>query len=212
MRITAPQIQGECPSTARSPLNFLRRHEDGTTAIEFAIVAVPFFMFIFGLMAVSTYFFMMTSLEKGMDQASRLIRTGQAQTDGMTVKDFKNTVCLKANSKSAPTTDEAKKDPASYSGWVKCSDVQVFVQTFPSWDAVVPSNCVNNSQAVVSTAKDSDPIADYAGESNAIVLVTTCYKWKFAGKIPYIDLGQMSDGSMMMQSATAFRTEPYATN
>lgn len=210
MRTTAPHHKEDIASNARSPLNFLRRHEDGTTAIEFAIVAVPFFMFIFGLMAVSTYFFIMTSVEKGMDQASRLIRTGQAQTDGMTVKDFKNTICLKANSKDTPSAAD-KNNPASYSGWVKCPDVQVFVKTFATWADVQPNNCLNNSQAVVSTAKDSDPIATYSGDSNAIVLVTTCYRWKFAGKIPFINLGQMSDGSMMMQSSTAFRTEPYAT-
>lgn len=211
MRTTAPPRMEDIASNARSPLNFLRRHEEGTTAVEFAIVAVPFFMFIFGLMAVSTYFFIMTSVEKGMDQASRLIRTGQAQTDGMTVKDFKNTICLKANSKDAPTTDAAKNNPASYSGWVKCPDVQVFVQTFATWADVKPNNCLTNNQAVVNSAKDSDKIDQYSGTSSAIVLVTTCYRWKFAGKIPFINLGQMSDGSMMMQSSTAFRTEPYAT-
>lgn len=191
------------PELLQAPRSFLRRN-DGTTAIEFAMVAIPFFMFIFGLMGVSTYFFIMTSIEKGMDQASRLIRTGQAQSQEtpMTVGDFKRMICRKANSKS--DTDTAD------SGWVKCNQLQVFVQTYPSWAEVVPTLCLNNNQAVVNTASDSDPIAEYSGEANAIVLVTACYRWRFAGKLPYINLGQMRDGSMMMQSATAFRTEPYA--
>jgi Flp pilus assembly protein TadG len=161
-------------------------------------------MFIFGLMAVSTYFFIMTSIEKGMDQASRLIRTGQAQSQAtpMTVGDFKKMICRKANSKS--------DSDSNASGWVKCNNLQVFVQTYPSWAAVVPTSCLNNNQAVVNTASDADQIATYSGEANAIVIVTACYRWKFAGKLPFINLGQMSDGSMMMQSATAFRTEPYA--
>lgn len=187
----------------RNPRSFLRR-DDGTTAVEFAMVAVPFFMFIFGLMGVSTYFFIMTSIEKGMDQASRLVRTGQAQSTDMTVGDFRRTICRKANSKvDTDTTD---------SGWVKCKDLQIFVQTFPSWANVTPTSCLNNNQAVVNTANDSDKIADYSGEANAIVLVTACYRWKMAGKLPFINLGQMGDGSMMMQSATAFRTEPYAVS
>jgi hypothetical protein len=64
----------------------------------------------------------------------------------------------------------------------------------------------------VNTANPDDDLATYAGASNDIVLVTTCYKWDFAGKVPYINMGQMSDGSLMMQTATAFRTEPYSSN
>lgn len=202
MRLTHPQpVTNERDGRKqRNPRSFLRR-DDGTTAIEFAMVAIPFFMFIFGLMGVSTYFFIMTSIEKGMDQASRLVRTGQAQASDMTVGDFRKTICRKANSKSETDTVD--------SGWVKCNNLQIFVQTYGSWADVVPTSCLNNNQAVVNTAKDSDKIADYSGEANAIVLVTACYRWKMAGRLPYINLGQMSDGSMMMQSATAFRTEPY---
>lgn len=207
MRPTHPQSDSSKQGSVsmRNPRSFLRR-DDGTTAIEFGMVAIPFFMFVFGLIGVSTYFFIMTSIEKGMDQASRLIRTGQAQSQEtpMTVGEFKKTICRKANSKSDTDTND--------SGWVKCNNLQIFVQTYASWADVVPTSCMNNNQAVVNTAKDSDPIAAYSGEANAIVLVTACYRWKFAGKLPYINLGQMSDGSMMMQSATAFRTEPYAVS
>jgi len=188
-----------------TPFSFLRR-DDGTTAIEFGMVAISFFMFVFGLIAVSTYIFIMTSIEKGMDQASRLIRTGQAQSQEspMTVGEFKKTICRKANSKADSDTSD--------SAWVKCNNLQIFVQTYASWADVVPTSCLNNNQVVVNTASDTDPIAAYSGEANAIVLITACYRWKLAGKIPYINLGQMSDGSMMMQSATAFRTEPYAVS
>lgn len=177
----------------QSLLRRLRKNEDGTTAIEFAIVAVPFFMFIFGLMGVSSYFFIMTSVEKGMDQASRQIRTGQAQLANKTVKDFKKEICDKAGD------------------WVKCKNVQVFVQKFPDWDQVVPQPCISNNTTVVNSAGGDDLIADYAGAANDIVLVTTCYKWDFAARIPFMDVGQMNDGALMMQTATAFRTEPYSS-
>ena len=69
---------------------------------------------------------------------------------------------------------------------------------------------MNSSGAqVTNSASGSDPIATYSGASSNIVVVTTCYKWEFAQSIPYVKLGNMSDGSMMMQTATAFRTEPY---
>lgn len=178
----------------RSPANFLKRHEDGTTAIEFGIIAIPFFMFIFGLMAVSSYFFIMTSIEKGMDQSSRLIRTGQTNTMQMKVKDFKKSICDRAG------------------GWVKCNQLQVFVQKFDEWSDIAPQPCITNNKASVNTANENDDLSAYAGEATDIVLVTACYKWKFAMRLPYIDLGQMNDGSMMIQASTTFRSEPYNTN
>lgn len=172
----------------------LRSNQDGATATEFAIVAMPFFMFVLGVMGVASYFFIFTSLDKGMDQESRLIRTGQAQQSNLTVKQFKDDLCNKAGS------------------WVKCNKVQVFVQKFADWASIDPQPCIAaDGSAVVNAANENDEITKYSGEANDIVLVTTCYQWEFASKVPFIKLGQMRDGSMMMQTATAFRTEPYSS-
>lgn len=169
-----------------------RKNEDGTTAIEFAMVATPFFILVFMLIGFALYFFVMNSLDKGMDQTSRLVRTGQAQKSNMTVSGFKQGVCQGAGA------------------WVKCNKVEVFVQKFADWQSVQPQACLNSSGAQVTNgASGSDPIATYSGASSDIVIVTTCYKWEFAQNIPYIKLGNMADGSMMMQTTTAFRTEPY---
>ncbi len=170
----------------------LKRDETGATAIEFALVSLPFFMFIFGLIGISLFFFVMTSIDHGMDKESRLIRTGEAQSTNMTVDTFKAGLCAHAGT------------------WIKCPSVQIFVQHFPNWTTVQPQACLNGSgQIVTSTASGSDKIAQYSGTASEVVLVTTCYKWDFAKHIPFIKLGQMSDGAMMLQSATAFRTEPY---
>ena len=34
-------------------------------------------------------------------------------------------------------------------------------------------------------------------------------EWDFTAKLPFLKLGNMADGSMMMQTATSFRSEPY---
>lgn len=169
-----------------------KKNEDGATAIEFAMVAGPFFILVFMLIGFALYFFVMNSLDKGMDQTSRLVRTGQAQKANMTVNDFKQGVCTGAG------------------GWIKCNKVEVFVQKFADWSSVQPQACLNSSGAQVTNgASGSDPIATYSGASSDIVVVTTCYKWEFAQSIPYVKIGNMADGSMMMQTTTAFRTEPY---
>jgi hypothetical protein len=179
----------------------LRRDEKGATAIEFAIVATPFLMFVFALIGCAFYFFITSSLEMGLDQASRPIRTGQAFADPknpLTVAQFRKKIC-----------------DAAGENWINCNKLQVVAQDPDSW-ADDPSNppysCTVNSKLPSEIMKDSDPIALYTGGASHIVLVTTCYKWDLPSKIPFIKLGNSSDGSMIMQTATAFRSEPYPSN
>jgi hypothetical protein len=169
-----------------------KRDENGATAIEFAAVAMPFLMFVFGLIGMALYFFLMNSVEKGMDQTSRLIRTGQAKESGMTVDQFKQAICDKGG------------------GWIKCDKLQVFVNRFSGWDDVNPSPCVDSSKNVITNSSPGGAkISESAGNASEIVIVTSCYKWDLTASIPFIPLGNLNDGSMMMQSATAFRVEPH---
>lgn len=169
-----------------------RHNESGATAIEFAAVAGPFFAFIFGLIGIAFYFFIMNSVEKGMDQTSRLIRTGQAKESQMTVDEFKSAICNNAGQ------------------WIRCEKLQVFVNRFPTWAEVNPNPCVDSQKNVIVNSSPGDAkISESAGEASEIVIVTSCYKWDLAAKIPFLSLGNLSDGSLMMQAATAFRVEPH---
>lgn len=167
----------------------------GATAIEFSLVALPFLMFVFGLLGCALYFFIMNSLERGMDQTSRLVRTGQAVSQAMTVHDFKQSICTGAG------------------GWIQCNSLQIFVGHYKDWASVTTQPCVDSQNNVITNpAKDNDPIATYSGAASDVVLVTACYKWNTASKVPFLHLGNMPDGAMMMQTTTAFRSEPYPTS
>jgi hypothetical protein len=65
----------------------------GQTAVEFALIAAPFFFIIFGLMEICLIFIMSTVLEHAVSDASREIRTGQAQEAGFSKVEFQNSVC-----------------------------------------------------------------------------------------------------------------------
>src|SRR5262245_55624321 len=83
-----------------------RKDDSGVTAIEFAIVAMPFLMLLFGIMSVCLYFFANFTIENAVWQASRAIRTGQVQqsqgayagavTNDDRKKAFKKALCAKA--------------------------------------------------------------------------------------------------------------------
>jgi Flp pilus assembly protein TadG len=165
-----------------------REDHSGTTAVEFAIVGMPFLMFLYGIIGIGLYFTTMFTLENGLEQASRLIRTGQAQKAGMTDVQFKNVVC-------------------SYiPGFVDCQNkLLVNVRSFAEADmtpTIGRAECLNNGSLTNLTTYQP-------GTANQVVLVTLCFEWELGNKIPFIRLGDMSNGSRLIQAAAVFRTEPY---
>jgi Flp pilus assembly protein TadG len=165
-----------------------RADRSGATALEFAIVALPFVMFLYGIIGIGLFFFTTFALENGLEQASRLIRTGQAQKANMTDVQFKNTVC------------------SLIPGFVDCQNkLLINVRSFPEADmtpVVARSECLANGALTNLTTYSP-------GAANQVVLITLCFEWEFANKIPFLRLGDMSSGSRLIQATTAFRTEPY---
>src|SRR5436309_1858361 len=73
----------------------LIRRQDGTAAVEFGLVAAPFLALLFAIIETAVVFFAGQALETAVGDSSRLILTGQAQTQGLDAAGFKNAVCAK---------------------------------------------------------------------------------------------------------------------
>ena len=165
-----------------------QRDTHGATAVEFAMVALPFLMMLFGIIGVGLYFFTVFTMENAVEQASRLLRTGQAQKAGYTAAQFKNKVC------------------EFVPGFVDCtSKVRVNVLSYADTTIPVGSlpKCLGNDGSL-GAAATYDP-----GAASQVVLVWVCYEWELASKIPFLRLGDMSNGSALIQATTVFRTEPF---
>lgn len=165
-----------------------KRDESGTTAIEFAMVGLPFFMFLFGIFGLGLYFFTTFSLESAVEQASRLIRVGYVQQSGMTAEDFKQEVCNRL--------------PA----FVDCDGkMRVNVQSYSDFGSIVPPACTDTDGNLVPPHGTNYN----TGGASEVVLVTVCYEWDLAGLLPFLKLGSMPSGAALIQASATFRTEPY---
>ena len=69
------------------------RQQDGSAAVEFGFVALPFLGLTFAILETALVFFAGQTLETAVQDSSRLIMTGQAQTGGWSKEDFKTAVC-----------------------------------------------------------------------------------------------------------------------
>jgi Flp pilus assembly protein TadG len=163
----------------------------GTTAIEFGFVALPFFMMVFGVINIGMYFYTVNSIDRGLEDASRRIRTGELQNCAASVGDFKSLMC------------------SSASGYIECNKLNVLIQSAPDWGDLTAQSCQSAGGLTPSSGVSSQDLADLAGNQNAVVLVTACYEWELAQYLPFLKLGNLSNGSMLIQSTSAFRTEPF---
>lgn len=204
-------------SRARAPLivRCLRdwcRDTRGTTAIEFALVGMPFLIFMISAMSYGLYWLNLSDLNHAVTATSREIRTGSAQkktkdADGnpataetpVTVGDFKDAVCRTTTSLSDCLTA-----------------MKVHVQTFGTWDAVDPVSCFNDSGVGLRNSDEATLLKDVAGGASSVVLVTTCYPWDFAATLPWLMLSAKKpdgtkrlNGAALLQATTIFRNEPY---
>jgi Flp pilus assembly protein TadG len=168
-----------------------RQDTQGVTAIEFAMVSTPFLALLFGIIGVGLFFFTTFTLENAVEQAARLLRTGQAQEAGYTEAQFKNTVC------------------GFVPSHVDCTGkVRVNVLSFPDTTDITPDalpNCLTGDDRL-SGATQYNP-----GGPSQVVVVWACYEWELSSKIPFINLGNMAGGSRLIQATAVFRSEPYGS-
>ena len=165
---------------------FLRRDETGVVAIEFAFIAPIFLAFIFFLFQSGYIFFAAATLDDGVHEASRLIKTGQVDSSGMTQIQFRDFVCSFV---SVPETECKSKlvlDVDSYTN-------------FASIDFTAPA--VNGT--LDNNASNYNP-----GGSSEIVLVKAFLplnEFEWVHKL----LNGSSSGAFVIASTAAFRNEPF---
>src|ERR1700733_13626626 len=73
--------------TAR-PSRGLAQCQSGSTIVEFALVATPFFALLVAILETALVFMAQQVLQTATTQSARLIMTGQAQTQNMSATQF----------------------------------------------------------------------------------------------------------------------------
>ncbi len=166
----------------------------GSTALDFSLIAIPFFFFVFAILGTSLYFFTNNALDRGVQGAARKIRTGEANQAGATVGDFRQSVCNEAGT------------------GINCNKLRVLIQSDASWANITPQGCLDSkSEMVNSTGSIEELVSDYSGDASFVALITVCYEWDLAKTFSFLQLGKGSNGSgpAVMQASSAFRIEPH---
>lgn len=172
------------------------RNERGAAAIEFALLSLPFFTLIFAILETSIVFLAEQILDSAVQDASRNIRTGQAQNASWTADTFRAEICEGLY---------GMFDCAADKLIVKVSVVTSFA-TATVTDPI-DSDCTLTSDPTECGWTITPSYA--AGVGSSIVLVQAYYKWPTIVNLPGFNLQTQAGGTRLMSAVRVFRNEPF---
>lgn len=164
-----------------------RRDRDGATAVEFALIAGPFFALILAILEVSMVFFTSAVVEDAVLQAARDIRTGRIQNANATEADFRSAIC------------------ARLGAVADCGGLSVDVRVFEDFSSVALPDPVSNGDF------DDSGFTFEPGDPGEVVVVRAFYPKQLYTPSLAVGLANMDGNKVLLSAATAFRNEPYST-
>jgi len=162
----------------------------GATAVEFALIATPFFFLIFGLLEVSLLFIISTTMEFGLNEAARDIRTGAFQSStAPTQGAFQTAIC------------------ANLFSLLDCNAVELDVRSFANFTGGPPPSPIDPMTGQFSNAG----FVFSPGGPNQIVIARAFYEWDLITPFISRPLSNLPSGtSRLLGASIAFQNEPFS--
>ncbi|MEZ5786367.1 MAG: TadE/TadG family type IV pilus assembly protein [Xanthobacteraceae bacterium] len=157
------------------------RHEKGATAVEFALILLPFLTLLFMTMETGLVFLAQQSLETAVADAGRLVMTGQAKS--LTADTFKSKVCSKGYA------------------LFNCNNIYVDVKNYGS-----SFSSINNT---VQYDSSGNPKTQFSpGNAGEVAVVRLMYHWPINMPLTQPYLADSGSNKRLLVATAAFRNEP----
>jgi Flp pilus assembly protein TadG len=167
-------------------LSRFKRSRGGATAVEFAMVALPFFFLLFAIFDISLMFFASTTLENGIVAAARKIRTGEVQAANITADQFRNIIC------------------DDISMLLACDGrLAIDVRKYQSFSKAKYEPALDKNGNLIGAMK-FEP-----GSAGDVVVVRAFYVWPVFTPTLGVKFANMADGHRLLEASFAFRNEPF---
>jgi Flp pilus assembly protein TadG len=166
------------------------RDDRGVTAIEFGLLALPFFTIIFAILETTMVFFASQILDSAVEDASRMVKTGQAQASGYTIDNFRTLMC-------------------GYTfGIFDCSQIKIKVAKISNFTSTTTYDTVQN--CTTETCNWTVVEGFSAGIGRDVVQVFAYYRWPLLVNLPYFNLKNQPDNYRLLGATRVFRNEPFS--
>lgn len=170
----------------------------GSAAVEFAMIAPVFFLFLFGIIETGVIYFAQSTLTNSVEDAARKVRTGQLMGT-LTADQMRQAVC----SSFASSSDGSRLGLMS---WQTCLDtLQVDMRVFNGFGGATYPNVI-----LPDGGLDVNNMTIQATDACKVVLFRAYYPWHILTPLLAPLMSNMPSGTdVLLGAAEAFRTEPY---
>lgn len=173
---------------AEGALRRFGRAKSGTAAVEFGLLAIPFFLLTLGVAEVAMIGLAQTSLDHAVSETARGIRTGTVQTQGQTYEQVQESLCNEVTSLLSVDCEE---------------NLFLDVDTFNSFVGV------QNQNPIVNGTLQQGQFGFNPGASSSIVVVRAYYRWKILTPLFENVFQNVDGGQRILVSNLMFRNEPF---
>ncbi|HWA20128.1 MAG TPA: TadE/TadG family type IV pilus assembly protein [Devosia sp.] len=163
----------------------------GVTAIEFGVLAIPFFVMVYAIMETAMLFFASQVLDSAVEDASRRVRTGQAQAASWNLTNFRTELC-----------------GYTFNLFGDCSGIQIKVAVIANFAAAATAPAVQTCTSSTCTW-DPDFQSYNGGTRRDVVQVQAFYRWPLQVILPYFNLRNQPDNYRLISAMRVFRNEPF---
>jgi Flp pilus assembly protein TadG len=161
------------------------RNQNGATAVEFALIALPFTALMFAILETALLFLAGQTFETAVADVSRVIRTGQAQKQSYNATSIKNLICDRI------------------SAMFNCDNLALDVRTSATFDSINLDDPVDDGEL------KTDGFTYVAGKGGDIVVVRAFYEWPTFVHLLGMDYSNLADGKHLLAATSAFKNEPF---
>ena len=194
---------GDVPGSNTRPASWFRfrRSEDGAAAVEFAILAIPFFLLVFAIIETCLAFAAEQTLNYAVDKMGRQLRTGQltfntGESTDVTEAEFRTLLCDEVSMlfTCGPDVDDR---------------LFVDLQTYSTF-ADIPTSYTITGGFIDDSDFDFNP-----GGTSTINVLRAFYTWEVITDLfrPYIAnitaTGDSQANYFLIVATTAYRNEAY---
>ncbi|WP_423069260.1 TadE/TadG family type IV pilus assembly protein [Devosia sp. CN2-171] len=171
--------------------------ERGVTAIEFGILALPFFTIIGATLETAMIFLAGQVLDSAVQDTARLVRTGQAQTAEWDGDDYRAAICDRLYGMFDCTNGPNARMR------VNVAVIEDFSEAAIGYPLEIDDDC---TAVTCDWTLESDYVPGVGAD---VVLVRAYYKWPTIINLPGFNFGTLPDGSRLLGSSRVFRNEPF---
>lgn len=162
-----------------------RLNKEGSTAVEFALIGIPFIFMVIGIIEMALMFTAQSLLEASVAEAARQIRTGAVQQGGGE-DEFQDKLCEFA------------------AVLIPCDEIQ--------YQVIAMEDFGDAEDFPDAQFDDEGNLEDQqfdAGGVNDVVMIRTAYKYPIKTPMMQLMLTNNNSNNRIMLSTMVLQTEPY---